>query len=90
MLRELDNILASHLTYQSELEKISDRKVEIEETKIYHQNKLQSSRLKSVHQNFISQLDTELESIETPIEPKMVNFECDSNNMLAKLNNLGK
>ena len=58
LLRELDNILASYLSYRSELEKISDRKIEIEETKIYHQNKLQSSRIKSVHENFISKLDT--------------------------------
>ena len=90
LLRELDNILASYLSYRSELEKINDRKIEIEETKIYLQNKLQSSRIKSVHENFISQLDTELESIEIPIEPKMVSFECDSNKMLAELNNLGK
>ena len=90
LLRELDNILASYLSYRSELEKINDRKIEIEETKIYLQNKLQSSRIKSVHENFISQLDTELESIEIPIEPKIVSFECDSNKMLAELNNLGK
>ena len=90
LLRELDNILTSYLSYRSELEKISDRKIEIDETKIYHQNKLQSSRIKSVHENIISQLDTELESIESPIEPKMVSFECDSNKMLAELNNFGK
>ena len=90
LLRDLDNILASYLSYRSELEKISDRKIEIEETKIYHQNKLQSSRIKSVHENFISQLDTELKSIQTPIEPKIVSLECDSNKMLAELNNLGK
>ena len=90
LLRELDNILASYLSYRSALEKIFDRKVEIEETKIYRQNKLESSRIKSVHENFISQLDTELESIETPIEPKIVSFQCDSNEMLAELTNFGK
>ena len=90
LLRELDNILASYLSYRTELEKISDRKIEIEETKNYHQNKLQSSRIKSVHENIISQLDTELELIKTPKEPKIVSLECDSNKMLAELNNLGK
>ena len=90
LLGELDNILASYLSYRSELEKISDRKIEIEETKNYHQNKLQSSRIKSVHENIISQLNTELRSIETPKEPKIVSLECDSNKMLAELNNLGK
>ena len=90
LLRELDNILTSYLSYRIEFGKLSDRKIEIEETKIYYQNKLQSSRIKFVHENFIPQLDTELKSIETPIEPKIVSFECDSNKMLAELNNLGK
>ena len=45
---------------------------------------------KSVHENVIAQVNTELKSIETPIEPKMVTFECDSNKMLAELNKLGK
>ena len=90
LLRELDNILAYYLSYRSELEKIYHRKNEIEETKMYHENKLQSSHIKSVHEDCITRLNTELKSIETPIEPKMVSFECDSNKMLAELNNLGK
>ena len=90
LLRELDNILTSYLSYRSELEKIYHRKNEIEETKMYLENKLQTSHIKSVHEDCITRLNTELKSIETPIEPKMVSFECDSNKMLAELNNLGK
>ena len=84
LLRELDNILASYLSYRSELEKVNEKKIALEATKTFHQNQLPSSPIKSVH------LNTELVSTETPIEPKMVNFECDSNKMLAELNNLGK
>ena len=90
LLRELDNILASYLSYRSELEKIYHRKNEIEETKMYHENKLQSSHIKSAHEDCITRLNTELKSIETPIEPQMVSFECDSNKMLAELNSLCK
>ena len=90
LLRELDNILASYLSYRSELEKVSERKRDLEITKSFHQNKLSTSPNKSVHDNFISILNTELASIKTPIEPKMVSFECDSNKMLAELNKLGK
>ena len=90
MLRELDNILASHLSYRSELEKVSEKKIALERTKSMHQNELPNSPIKSIHENFISQLNTELKLIETPLEPKMVTFECDSNKMLAELNKLGK
>ena len=90
LLRELDNILTSYLSYRSELEKVNEQKIALETTKIFHQNQLQTSPIKSVHEDFIARLNTTLVSIETPIEPKMVSFECDSNKILAELNNLGK
>ena len=90
LLRELDNILASYLSYRSELEKVNEKKLAFERTKSLLQNELQNSPIKSFHENIISQVNTEINSIETPIEPKMVSFECDSNKMLAELNSLGK
>ena len=90
LLRELDNILASYLSYRGELEKVNENKTALERTKTFHQNELQTSRIKSFHENVLTQVNTELKSIETPIEPKMVTFECDSNKMLAELNSLGK
>ena len=90
LLRDLDNILASYLSYRSELEKVNEEKMEFKEMIIFHQNKLQSSHLKAVQENIITQLNTGLKSIETPIEPKMVSFECYSNKVLAELSKLGK
>ena len=90
LLRELDNILASYLSYRSELEKVNERKRDLKTTKSFLQNKLQTSPNTSVHDNFISILNKELESIQTPLQPKVVSFECDSNKMLAELNKLGK
>ena len=90
LLRELDNILASYLSYKSELEKVNEKKIALERTKSIHQNELANSPIKSVHENVISILNKELASIKTPIEPKMVSLECDSNKMLAELNKLGK
>ena len=90
LLRELDNILASYLSYRSELEKVNEKKIALERTKSIHQKELPNSPIKSVHEDCITRINTELKSIETPIEPKMVSFECDSNKMLAELNNLGK
>ena len=90
LLRELDNILTSYLSYRSELEKVKERKTALEKIKTFLQNEFQISPIKSVHENYITLVDTELKSIETPIEPKMVSFEYDSNKMLNVLNNLGK
>ena len=90
LLRELDDILASYLSYRNELEKVNEKKTALETTKTFHQNQLPSSPIKSIHENVLTQVNTELESIETPIEPKMVILECDSNKMLAEFNNLGK
>ena len=88
LLRELDNSLTSYLSYLSELEKVNEKKSALERTKIFHQSELQSSPIKSVHEDGIVRVNTEISSIETPVEPKMVSFECDSNKMLAELNNL--
>ena len=90
LLRELDNILTSYLSYRSELDKVNEKKIALETTKTFHQNQLQSSPIKSVHEDCITRVNTELKSIETPIKPKMVRLECDSNKILAELNNLGK
>ena len=90
LLRELDNILASYLSYRSELEKVNEKKIALVRMKIFVQNELPNSPIKSIHENVLTQVNTELKSINSPIEPKMVNFECDSNKMLAELNNLGK
>ena len=90
LLRELDNILTSYLSYRSELEKVNENKIVLETTKTFLQDQLQTSPLKSVHEDCITRVNTELESIETSIEPKMVGFECDSNKMFVELNNLGK
>ena len=48
LLRELDNILASHLSYRSELEKVNEKNRDLERTKTFHQNVLQTSTIKSV------------------------------------------
>ena len=89
LLRELDNILTSYLSYRSELEKVNEKKREFEKM----QNALKGVSVisaKSIQEDILKQLNTKLNSVETPIEPKMFSFECDSNKMLAELNSLGK
>ena len=90
LLIELDNILASYLSFQTELEEVNEEKRNLETTKTRLQIQLESPTNISIHENLILQVNTELKSIETTTEPKMFTFECDSNKMLAELHKLGK
>ena len=90
LLRELDNILASYLSYKSELEKVNEKKIALERTKSILQNELPNSPIKSVHEDCIARVNTELKSIKTPKEPGTFTFECEGNKMLAELNKLRK
>ena len=88
LLRQLDTVLAFYLSFRKELERVNERKVALERTKSFHQNELLTSPLKSIHENVIKEVDRELNSIETPMKPKMPAFEFDSKEMLAELNKL--
>ena len=90
LLRELDNILASYLSYKSELEKVNEKKRDLEDMQNALKGVVSTSPVRGMQENMLLQISTELRAIKTPIEPKMVSFECDSNKMLAELNKLGK
>ena len=85
LLRELDNILASYLSYRSELERVNAKKIALETIKNSHEIQIPISPVKSVHEDCIAQVNTELKSIETPTEPKIVTFDCDCDQMFSQL-----
>ena len=72
------------------MEKVKEKKRDLENMQNALKGIVTISPVKNMHGNILLQISTELKSIKTPIEPKLVNFECDSNKMLAELNNLGK
>ena len=90
LLRELDNILTSYLSYRSELEKVNEKRDYLEKLRRHNEEEITVSPVRSLQGTILGEIAKKLESIKTPIEPKMVNFECDSNEMLAELDNLGK
>ena len=90
LLRELDNIQTSYLSYRTELEKVNEKRDSLEKMRRRNEEEMAASPIRSFQENILGQIVKELKSIETPIEPKMVSFECESNEILAKLNNLGK
>ena len=90
LLRELDDILASYLSYRSELEKVNEKRHSLEKMKQLNEEEIATSPFRSFQENIVGQIVKELASIKTPIEPKLITFGCDSNKMLAELNKLGK
>ena len=90
LLRELDNILTSYLSYRSELEKVNEKRDYLQKLRRHNEEEILVSPIRSLQETILGEIAKELESIKTPIEPKMVSLECDSNKMLAELNNLGK
>ena len=90
LLRVLDEILASYLSYRSEIEKVNEKRHSLEKMKRLIEEEIATSPVRSFQENIVGQIIKELVSIETPIEPRLITFECDSNKMLAELNKLGK
>ena len=90
LLRQINSILVSYRTYKQEFRTTSEKKKALERTKLYHQNELANSPIKSVNDNFIALINTELEAIETPKQPKLVSFVCDKEKLLTEVNKLCK
>ena len=90
LLRQINAILVSYQSYKQEFQTANEKKKALEKTKLFHQNELANSPIKSVHNNVIVQINTELEAIETPKQPKLVSFVCDKQKLLTEVNKLCK
>ena len=90
LLRQIDTILVSYQSYKQEFETVNEKKKDLEKTKLYHENELVNSPIKSVHDNFIVVIKTELEAIVTPKQPKLVGFVCDEKKLVSEVNKLCK
>ena len=90
LLRQINAILVSYQSYKQEYETANEKKKDLEKTKLYLQSQFTNSPIKSVHYNFIVQINTELETVETPKQPKLVSFVCDNQKLLTEVNKLCK
>ena len=87
-LRQIDTILVSYQTYKREFQAANEKKKDLETTRLFHQNQLSNSLVKSVHDNVIALINTQLEAIETPKQPKLVSFVYDKEKLLTEVNKL--
>ncbi|KAI6647857.1 Serine/threonine-protein kinase PknD [Oopsacas minuta] len=87
---ELDKILASYHSYRKEVEEANKKKEALEKHKEFLENELLDSSVREIHEPFLRQVVQKLNSIETPIEPKSVHFECDVGKLFDEVKKLGK
>ena len=90
LLKELDDVLASYQSYKHGSQQLNERKIAIERTMSFHQSELLKSPIKSIHESVITNLSTELKSIQMPAEPTLVNFVCKTNIWLGEVDKLGQ
>ena len=63
LLRELDNILTSYLSYRSELEKVSETREYLEKMIQNNEKQIAASPVRSLQENILLQIVEELESV---------------------------
>ncbi|KAI6649022.1 Cell surface protein [Oopsacas minuta] len=90
LLRELDTIMDCYRSYKSELTKLNGKKIALEKSQSFLQHEILTSPIKCVHEDLITRLDTEHESIEFPKQPRMVSFTCENNKLLDEVKKLGR
>ena len=89
LLSELDHILSSYHTYRNKVNELDKEKVALKKTKSLLEAELPASPIKSVHEGFIFQLDTKIDAIDYPVQPRIYSFEFDNNKLLTEVNKLG-
>ena len=90
LLRQINTILVSYQSFKQELETVNEKKKALEKEKLYHENELVNSPIRSIHDNLIVVIKTELEAIVNPKQPKLVGFVCDEKKLLSEVNELCK
>ena len=86
---KLDKILANYFSYLKEVQLEEEKREKLEKTKVFLQEELEISNVRSIQENLVNVIEGELKSIKVPTEPKMVDFICDNNKMLEEINKFG-
>ena len=90
LLEELDEIKKYYQTYIKRLKIVKEEKEALEIMKNRTGEKLPTPAINEFQDNLLQQIREKRELIETPIEPKMVSFTCDTNTIITEINKLGK
>ena len=90
LLKELDDILGCYHSYKLKIEKMREKKTALEHTKSLIAQQPNLSPIQNVHQDILTRLNTELETIEIPKQPQMRYYVSNSNILLDEVKKLGE
>ena len=91
LMKELNDILSSYNSYTTEVQRMNERKREIESIRNAQLTVVPTSPdLKTFHEKILQDLNQRLEQLRTPLKPKSLRFVCDKQKLLTEVNMLCK
>ena len=91
LIKALNDILSSYNSYQTEVKRMNERKIEIDSIRNAHMTVVPTlSDLKTLHDKILQDLNEQLKQLRTPVKPKLMSFVCDEEKLLTEVNKLCK
>ena len=91
LIKALNDILSSYNSYQTEVKRMNERKIEIENIRNAQMTVVPTlPDLKIFHDKILQDLNEQLKRLRTPVKPKLVSFVCDKEKLLTEVNKLCK
>ena len=91
LTKALNDILSSYNSYQTEVKRMNERKIEIENIRNAHMTVVPTlPNLKTLHVKILQDLNEQLKQLRTPAKPKLMSFVCDKEKLLTEVNMLCK
>ena len=91
LMKALNDILSSYNSYQTEVKRMNEQKLENENIRNLNMTVVPTSpALKTLHEKFLQDLNKQLKQLRTPVKPKLVSFVCDKEKLLTEVNKLCK
>ena len=91
LMKALNDILSSYNSYQTEVKRMNEQKLEIESFRNVQITLVPTlPALKTIHEKILQDLNEQLKQLRTPVKPKLVSFVCDKEKLLTEVNKLCK
>ena len=91
LIKALNDILSSYNSYQTEVKRMNERKIEIDSIRNAHMTVVPTlPDLKILHEKILQDLNEQLKQLRTPVKPKLMSFVCDEEKLLTEVNKLCK
>ena len=87
LMKALNDILSSYNSYPTEVKRMNEQKLDIENMLIVNMTVVPTSPpLKTFHEKILQDLNEQLKQLRTPVKPKLVSFVCDTRKLLTGVN----